>query len=256
MFQRKLPLASKVYVGAAVLTGALAFILFKAEAAKVQALVPKVGAPRAVVEANGDIARDSQITADQLRVVRFPANFSPPGAVADPSSVIGRVVESRVADGEPITLTRLAPVRAGPVAALVPEDLRGFIIPVTVPAGSVRAGDHVDVFATYAGGRPHTEAVVSDAEVLNVLSDAGSDSAGGLPAAAGGTVAMHPGGSTDLVLLVGPSDAESLAYATTFGAISIAIEPASTSPPGGGGPSPGPVLGNSSSLGTVAPSSG
>ena len=239
MFQRKLPLASKVYAGAAIVAGSLAFVLFKAEQAKVEALVPEVGSPRPVVVANGDIARGSQLSATQLRVMRFPANFSPPGAVADPSAVIGRVVQSRVADSEPITLTRLAPVRAGPIAALVPEELRAFVIPVAIPPGSVRAGDHVDVLATYAGGRPHTEMVVSDVEVLEVLGDSGGNQSGGLPPAAGGvTVPTHSGGSIDLVLLIDPTDSEGLAYATTFGSISIAIEPPNVAPVVAGEPSP------------------
>src|SRR5262245_44692559 len=127
MFRRKLPIASKVYAGAALLCGAVAFLLFKSEEAKVQALIPKVGAPAPVVEAARDIARGSELSVDELKVVRLPSNFVPPGAIADPDSIVGRVVETDLAAGEPVTSTRLAPVKAGPVAALVPSDLRAFL---------------------------------------------------------------------------------------------------------------------------------
>lgn len=239
MFRRKLPIASKIYIAAAMLCGAIAFLLFKSEEAKVQALVPKVGAPAAVVEAARDIARGSELAADELKVVKLPSNFVPPGVIADPDSIVGRVVETDLAAGEPVTSTRLAPVRSGPIAALVPGDLRAFLISVSIPGGSVRAGDRVDVMATFAGGRPHTETVVSDVEVLQVLGGDPASGAGGLPAASGGvTVTTPSAGSTELVLLVSPSDSEGLAYASTFGAISIAIEPAAIDPFGA---TPGPT---------------
>jgi Flp pilus assembly protein CpaB len=226
MFRRKLPLGSKIYVAAALVCGALAFLVFRSEQARVQALVPKLGAPSPVVEAARSIARGSELSADELRVVNVPANFAPPGSISEVGSIVGRVAQSDIAEGELITATRLAPVRAGPVAALVPSDLRAFVINVSLPAEAVRAGDRVDVLATYAGGRPHSETVLSDVQILRVLTRP-SPAGGGLPAASGGVAVTEPSvGSTQLVLLIDPGDSESLAYATTFGAISIAIEPA------------------------------
>jgi len=119
---------------------------------------------------------------------------------------------SDVVEGEAITRTRLA-VAGGPVASLVPAGLRAFPIRVGSPAGTVRAGDHVDVLATFGGPRPYTDTVASGLEVLTIVEpEAGAFAAGG------------PAGAS-LVLLVGPEIAEELAYAVAFADLSVAIAP-------------------------------
>ena len=82
--------------------------------------------------------------------------------------------------------------------------------PHAEPPGTVTAGDRVDVLATFATGQPHTETVVSGAEVLVVMAGQGLD---------------ELGAGTTVVLLVSPEVAERLAFARAFADISLAVAP-------------------------------
>ena len=128
-----------------------------------------------------------------------------------------------------MTETRLARVRAGPVASLVPQGLRAFAVPTSLPAGLVAPGDRVDVLATFNTGQPHTEIVVSGVEVLLVLGSGSNGQSGtsgssrGLgpdPAEAGTS------GANTVVLLVSPDQQERLAFARAFANLEVTIAPA------------------------------
>jgi Flp pilus assembly protein CpaB len=108
--------------------------------------------------------------------------------------------------GEAVTISRLAG-DGGPVAGMVPAGLRAVQVPVAAPPGLLASGDRVDVLATYGAGQPHTETVVSAAEVLTIL-DGATDGFEIVPT---------------LVLLVSPDVAERLAYARAFADLSIAV---------------------------------
>ena len=215
MFRRRWPLASKVLVGVAALLGALAFVLVRGYQDRVEALHPAVGAPVAVVTAATDLTRGTMLSDDQLATSSIPPEFAPPGAIRDATAVVGRVLESDVAAGEIITRSRLAGSDVGPVAALVPDGLRAVIVGGGLPPGTLRAGDRVEVFATYGGGRPHTELVATDLEVVRILSDAVAE-----PGIGGATTGDA---GVTLVLLVDGDAAARLAYAKTFGQLQIAI---------------------------------
>ena len=215
MFRRRWPLASKVLVGVAVLLGALAFVVVRGYQDRVEALHPAVGAPVAVVTAATDLTRGTMLSDDLLTASSVPSEFAPPGAIRDAASIVGRVLESDVAAGEIITRSRLAGSAVGPVAALVPDGLRAVIVGGGLPPGTLRAGDRVEVFATYGGGRPHTELVATDLEVVRILSDVVVE-----PGIGGATTG--DAGAT-LVLLVDSDAAARLAYAKTFGQLQIAI---------------------------------
>jgi len=128
---------------------------------------------------------------------------------------VGETVGSDVAEGEPVTRTRLGSAEAGPVASLVPSGLLAFPVDAAVPPGAVRAGDRVDLYATFGGPHPHTETVATGLEVLLLLGDEGAEGTTGLTSSASS-------GPT-LVLLVSPEQAERLAYATAFADLAIAI---------------------------------
>ena len=98
----------------------------------------------------------------------------------------------------------------------MPEGLRAVIVPSGVPAGTVRAGDRVDVYATYGGGRPHTELVASGLEVVRILTGGPTGGTG-----IGGSAPADTGVS--LVLLVDGDAASRLAYATTYARLMIGI---------------------------------
>ena len=216
MFRRRWPLASKVLMTIAVVLGALAFVVVRGYQDRVEALRPAVGPLVSVAVAADDLERGTTLSADMLRTSTVPATFLPPGAVRDATSVDGRVLTADISAGEILTRSRLAEPRTGPVAALVPDGLRAIVVPTDLPPGTVRAGDRVEVFATYGGGRAHTELVASGLEILRVLT--GSRGGGGF----GGTTTSNPGG-VGLVLLVDGDAAERLAYARAFAQLEITI---------------------------------
>lgn len=200
-------------------SGAAAWLLVHGYQARLEALRPAVGPSVPVAVALRDLARGEVLAPGLLRVVEVPQRFAPPGAVADPDEVAGRVLLAPLAAGEPLTESRIAEPRAGPVAALVDPGLRAVAVAVDVPPGTVRPGDLIDVLATFGGPEPHVETAAAGVEVLAVLRSAG----GG-----GGPLGPGPGaaGPTHLILLVTPETADRLAFARAFAELSISVRSA------------------------------
>jgi len=123
-----------------------------------------------------------------------------------------------MAPGEPLTLDRLAPQGAGPVAALVPSGLRAVSIPSSLSPGAVGAGDRIDVLATFPGPHAHTETVASGIEVLRVIPAAAVEQPGLAGTATSGSA------TASLLLIVTPVQTQELAYARAFADLSIALD--------------------------------
>jgi Flp pilus assembly protein CpaB len=183
----------------------------------------------AVVVASVRIERGTALAPGELRLGRIPLPYAPPGALKDISKAAGRVALADLSPGEVVTETRLARVRAGPVASLVPRGLRAFAVPTSLPANLVEPGDRVDILATFNTGQVHTEVVVSGVEILLVLGSgrAGQSASGasdrgglGLDAEAAGLSA-----STTLVLLVSTDQQERLAFARAFANLEVTMAP-------------------------------
>lgn len=217
MFRRRWPVASKILIGIAVLLGALAFVVVRGYQDRVEATHPAVGPEVTVVIAASDLARGTVLSEAMLQRSSLPQTFVPPGSIRDVSSLGGRVLTADIAAGEVITRSRLSEPQVGPIAALVPDGLRAVTIPGDVPQGTIKAGDRIEIYATYGGGQPHTELVASGLEVLRVLTGS-TDQRGGI----GGTTTLGGAGVT-LVLLVDADAASRLAYARSFGQLQVAI---------------------------------
>ena len=101
------------------------------------------------------------------------------------------------------------------MAALVPPGLRAFVLPAGPPAGTLRAGDEVDVLATYGAnaGRPYTETVATALQVLDIVE--------GAPQMAGTSSGAQAG--PPIVVLADPLTVERLARAASLALLSIAI---------------------------------
>jgi Flp pilus assembly protein CpaB len=188
-----------------------------------------VGGPSVrVVVAAAHVDRGTALRPEDLRTVSMPRAYAPPGALQAVGQAAGRVALADLASGEAVTQTRLARVRAGPVASLIPEGLRAFAVPSSLPAGTIAAGDTVDVLATYSTGQAHTETVVSGVEVLFVVgADPGNPAGAGRAGPAFDAAAAGAGASGTLILLVSAEQDERLAYARAFADLSVAVEPAS-----------------------------
>lgn len=204
-----------VFLSLSLVAGLLAALLMRGYARRLEATRPDVGRPVNVVVAAARITRGATVTADMVRADQVPSAYAPPGALSSVEQVLGRILSADVDAGEVLTRTRLAGTAAGPVAALVPQGSRAYLIPSSLPPDAVHPGDRVDVLAAFGGGRPHVETVASDVEVSQVLAVADT---GGVPGVDGA-----PGPS--LVLLVDPDTAEQLAYAITFAKLAVTIEP-------------------------------
>jgi len=189
-----------------------AFGMVRGYEARLAALRPVVGTPVPVVVAAQPLVRGAVLGEDALRLEQVPSAFAPPGALRSIADAVGETLVSDLAEGEAVTRTRVG-TTGGPVAAQVPSGLRAFVVPSGMPAGSVRAGDHVDVLATFGGPRPYSDTVASGLEVLSVL-EAEHE---GFVASGSGT------DGPSLVLLVTPDAAERLAYAKAFADLTVTI---------------------------------
>lgn len=212
LFLRRWSRRSKAMLVLAAACGLGAFGMVRGYEARLAALRPVVGAPVPVVVAAHPLVRGAVLGEDSLRLQQVPSAFAPPGALRSIAEAVGDTLVSDLAEGEAVTRTRVG-TAGGPVAAQVPSGLRAFVVPSGMPAGSVRAGDHVDVLATFGGPRPYSDTVASGLEVLSVLE---AEQEG---FAASGSGADGP----SLVLLVTPDAAERLAYAKAFADLTVTI---------------------------------
>ena len=211
MFRRKWSGRSKALFVLAIACGVGAFAIVRSQAARLDALAPVAGAPTSIVVAAHDLSRGSVLSEASVEIAEVPAAFVPPGAIRSIDAVVGATLVADIAEGEAVTRTRLG-TDGGPVASQVPSGFRAFLVASDLPAGSVRAGDRVDVLATFGGQRPYTDTVGAGLEVLSVIQpeDQGILASGG---SAGPT----------LVLLVTPEAAERLAYAKAFADLTVTV---------------------------------
>jgi len=208
-YPRRWPMRARALLALSLACGLAAFLLVRAEEARLAGLGPALGNPVPVVVAAEPLHRGEELAPDDLRVELVPSRYAPPGALRSVEGAVGRTLLTDLAPGEPLTATRLAP-SGGPVASRVPSGLRAFVVPSGMPAGVFRPGDRVDVLATFGGQRPYTQTVASGLEVLSVL------------APEAGLAGPAPEGPS-LVLLVSPATAERLAHATAFGHLTVTI---------------------------------
>lgn len=97
----------------------------------------------------------------------LPAGVLPAEAL-EPSPV-GRTAWVPLVEGEPLVVSKFAPVGSTGVAALLPAGARALAVPVVVGNPSLQRGDRVDVLLTVDGSP--TEAVAGGAMVLDVTAD-------------------------------------------------------------------------------------
>jgi Flp pilus assembly protein CpaB len=206
--RRKASRASRRLTAAAVVLALAGGLAFQRYAADLERRARPGGPLTTVIVAARELPRGHAIEPRDVEASTLPRDFVPPGAVTSAGGAVGLRLLAPIAEGEPLTRSRLGPP-GGPVAALVPPGMRAVSVTTSLPAGTVAVDDRVDVLATFATGAPHTETVVADAPVLSVLR---ADDA-------------YEGAGLVLLLLVSPEDAERLAYARAFADLSVAIAP-------------------------------
>lgn len=226
---------SRLYLTGGIALATVGIVLMHAYLARVAQAAQAGGPAVPVVVVTNDIDRGATLDPKDLQVVPMPRAYAPPGAFGSIDQAAGRVALADLSKGEAVTTSRLARVRAGPVASLIPEGLRAFAVPTSLPPGAIAPGDRVDVLATYSSGQPHTESIVQGVEVLYVVGGAAGQAPAGGTQGSVGPAGSSPfdagaGGLSDaetLILLVSPDQEERLAFARAFADLAVAVEPAS-----------------------------
>ena len=215
---RKWSRPSKAFAVLGVVCAVASFSLVRGYTAKARRLAGALGQPVVVEVSARALTRGTVLTDSMLRQRTYPAAYAPPGAVHDPQAVADLALLTSMPAGVAVTVDRLAPKGAGPVAALVPPGLRAISLPSSLPSGAVRAGDRVDVLAVFPGPHAHTETVAAGVEVLRVM----SSGAPGGPSLA--NVGSSSSAAATLMVLVTQDQQEEFAYAKAFAALSISLD--------------------------------
>jgi pilus assembly protein CpaB len=204
-----------------------------------------------VVVANADLSLGSELGADDLTTLDWPAGALPEGAFDNPSALVGRGLIASVVHHEPILPGKLASKEAGSgLPPIIPNGKRAVSVKVNEVigvAGYVLPGTHVDVLATANASNGAesmtTKVVLSNVEVLAAGTRLEQDSKDAKPIQV-----------TVVTLLVTPEDAERLTLASTEGKIQLALRnPLDLESPATPGIRPGMLLGNVQQRPAVTP---
>jgi pilus assembly protein CpaB len=168
-----------------------------------------------------DLPVGTELRADQLRAVDWPASSIPEGSFRDAKDLEGRMVAVRVYKGEPLMPALLTGNEAGKgLSALLPPGTRAAAVRVddiVGVAGFIHPGDSVDVIVTMRteGGTGATAArvILQAIKVLAVGKDLDAQIKGGDKAVP----------ATVATLLVTADQSERLALAATQGKLLLTL---------------------------------
>ena len=188
----------------------------------VQNVQPKtVSMPtKQVVVAATDLQIGVEIKKDDIRLIDWPENAMPAGAIHDPNEVIGRGIVLPLVQNEPFLPMKLASKEAGAgLPPAIPQGMRAVSVRVNEVigvAGYVLPGNRVDILATASPTDAHsdtiTKVILANVQVLTSGTRMEQDQEKGKPMQV-----------TVVTLLVYPDQAERLALASTEGKIQLAL---------------------------------
>jgi pilus assembly protein CpaB len=177
---------------------------------------------RPVVVAASDLDIGAELRREDVRIIDWPANAVPAGAISDPKDVVGRGIVLPVIQNEPILPLKLSSKEAGGgLPPAIPPGLRAVSVRVNEVigvAGYVLPGTRVDVVATVTPGGGGQNATVTSKVVLTNVQ----------VLAAGTKIERDsernkPMPVSVVTLLVDPEEAERLTLASTEGKIQLAL---------------------------------
>ena len=195
-----------------------------------------------VVVAATDLTLGAELTADDIKVIEWPASAVPAEAISDPKEVIGRGLVMPVVQYEPILPLKLASKEAGAgLPPVIPPGLRAVSVRVNEVigvAGYVVPGTRVDVLTTINPGQNQqtmtSKVILTDVQVLaaGTKIDNTTDKDKPVPVSV-------------VTLLVNPDEAERLTLASSEGKIQLALRnPLDRSAPSTRGVRPAVLLGS------------
>lgn len=134
------------------LSAAMVYRHLRAQQAELEAVRNSVrGAVSDVVVAAEPIPIGTLIAAHQLKVVRWPSEVRPDGALADPAAVVGQVARHSIPRHQPVTSAQLVGEGAGLLPLLIEQGMRGMSVKVdkvTGVSGFVTPNSRVDVLVS------------------------------------------------------------------------------------------------------------
>lgn len=209
-----------VVVAVAVLLAAVASLGMYRVVSRMPAGTAEVKTVDVVVAAH-PLKLGTRLTADHVKVIKWPAETPVTGTFTRVDEVVNRGLISAVEPNEPLTQTKLAPLEAGAgLPPSIPPGMRAVSVKVNEVvgvAGFVVPGTRVDVMVTLTGRQQQQESVtrvvVSNAQVLTAGTKYDQENA----------KEGKPIPTTVVTLLVTPEDGERIALAGAEGQIMLAL---------------------------------
>src|SRR5262245_19619334 len=209
-------LAMAILAGGGLAYGTYNFMQNQPTAGKTAEAVPT----QPVVVAAADLQLGTELKAEDLQVVQFPAGKTPEGTFSQPSQLVGRGLIVPLVKNEPVLPGKLAAKEAGAgLPPVIPEGMRavsGRVNEVVGVAGYVLPGNRVDVVATATPTESRADTtskvVLANVQVLTAGTRMEQDQEKGKPMQV-----------TVVTLLVNPEQSERLALASTEGKIQLAL---------------------------------
>jgi len=174
-----------------------------------------------IVASSKALEAGTQLTAEMLGPVEWPASLRPPGAFDKPEQAVGRILLYPIPAKEPIREEMLAnPGSAMGLTAKIPDGMRAVAVmtnELNNVSGFLFPGSHVDVLVTFKsdnGMRQEdavTTTVLQNVEVLSTGERLEPDPSG------------KPQNVKVVTVLLNPDDAEKLMLASNLGTVQFVI---------------------------------
>ena len=169
-----------------------------------------------VVVARDTISIGTRVSPDTLKVVTWPADALPEGAVHDPQEVVGGIARTTIGKNQPVAKTELIAQGAGLLPLMIDEGMRAMSVKVdsvTGVSGFITPNSHVDVIVAATRGEKNdmrSRVIMQNIRVL-----------------ATGTIIEQkdekPVEVPTVTLLVTPEQAETLTLATRYDSVRLAL---------------------------------
>ena len=171
-----------------------------------------------IVVAASDVNLGQRLTPAMLKLLDWPADSLPSGALRDPAGLVGRVLKTSVLHDEPLNEAKLAPAGTlGGLSALIVEGRRAMTVrvnDVVGVAGFALPGNFVDIIVNTQSGSGNENAiskiVLERILVLAVAQEVGRDE-------------TKPRVVNAVTLEVTPEQAENLDLARSVGTLSLML---------------------------------
>lgn len=199
------------------LCAALVYRQLRAQQHELEAVKGAAARPTtAVVVASRSIPIGTRIEAGDVRIVPWPTDIEPDGALDDPAAAIGNVARSTIERNQPITQAVLVSAGQGLLPAMIEEGKRAVSVKVddvTGVSGFITPSSRVDVLvAGTPDGEPgqKSKLVLQNVQVLAIGSKVEASD-------------EHTESVPTVTLLVTPEEAETLALAARYEPVRLAL---------------------------------